>query len=220
MTETRRIDGEHLFPIAEARGVGNFGHVASGMLAEDPYPIKAGIAVAYNILSFPNPDTLMNAIAKMDFFAAVDIVPSEICQMADIVLPETHFLERSGYVHRGHHALWPQLMLRQGIDPLWNARGWSAMVSGILKAMGKATFDVDWKAYQNACLEAAGTSAQAMAAGQGSGRKERAGRYDGVQNTDRQIELYSTILAETGYEPCHLARALWPSRAQGIRIAS
>ena len=202
MTEKRRIDGEHLFPIANAKGEGNFGHVAGGMLADDPYPVRAGIALAYNLLSFPNPDTMEEAIKKMDFFAVVDIVPSEMCQMADIVLPETHFLERSGYVQRGHHAMWPQLMLREGIPALYDGKGWSAIVSGILKAMGKSEFIPDWKAYSDACLEAAGTSIKAMKDNKGvwEEKKEPKGKTE-FETPTKKIELYSTVLEKEGYEP-------------------
>jgi thiosulfate reductase/polysulfide reductase chain A len=125
-----------------------------------------------------------------------------MCQMADIVLPETHFLERSGYAHRGNHALWPQLMLKDGIEPLWDGKGWSSIVSGILKAMGKAEFDVDWKAFNNACLDAAETSTKAMKANEGiwEKKKEPEGMTE-FKTPTKKIELYSTILEKEGHDP-------------------
>jgi anaerobic selenocysteine-containing dehydrogenase len=88
-------------------------------------------------LHFPIPTLFIEAIKKLDFFAVLDIMPSESCQMADIVLPDTYFLESSGYTSRVRNALWPMLLLREGTGALWDNKGWSAIVNGILDAMGK-----------------------------------------------------------------------------------
>ncbi|MFO7774060.1 MAG: molybdopterin-dependent oxidoreductase [Dehalococcoidia bacterium] len=202
MKETRRVDGQHLFPLANAARTGSFGHIAQGILSEDPYPVKVGIMRKYNLLAFPNPDTIIEAIKKLDFFAVVDIMPSESCQMADIVLPDMYFLESGGYTSRVRQALWPMLLLREGTGALWENRGWSAIVNGILDAMGKSEFKVDWAGHREACLEAAGTSMAEMRANNGihERKQELVGRTE-FNTPSKKIELYSTILENEGYEP-------------------
>jgi len=202
MQEQRRVDGQHLFPLANAARTGSFGHVAQGILSEDPYPVKVGIMRKYNLLAFPNPDTIIAAIKKLDFFVVVDIMPSESCQMADIVLPDMYFLESGGYTDRVRNALWPMLLLREGVGALWDNRGWSAIVNGILESMGKSEFKVDWAGHRNACLEAAGTSMAEMRMNNGihERKQELVGRTE-FNTPTKKIELYSTILEEGGYEP-------------------
>ncbi len=202
MKETRRVDGQHLFPLANAARTGSFGHIAQGILSEDPYPVKVGIMRKYNLLAFPNPDTIVEAIKKLDFFAVVDIMPSESCQMADIVLPDVYFLESGGYTDRVRNALWPMLLLREGTGALWDNRGWSAIVNGILDAMGKSEFKVDWAGHREACLEAAGTSMAEMRANNGihERKQELVGRTE-FNTPSKKIELYSTVLENEGYEP-------------------
>lgn len=202
MKEKRRVDGQHLFPLANAARTGSFAHVAQGILSEDPYLVKVGIMRKYNLFVANNPDTLIEAIKKMDFFVTVDIMPSEACQMADIVLPDTYFLEGSGYTNRTRNALWPMLLLKEGVGALWDNKGWSAIVNGILDAMGKSEFKVDWAGYRDSCLEAAGTSMAEMKANNGIHEKkqELVGRTE-FNTPSKKIELYSTILKDGGYEP-------------------
>jgi len=202
MKEKRRVDGQHLFPLANAARTGSFAHVAQGILSEDPYPVKVGIMRKYNLFVANNPDTLIEAIKKMDFFVTVDIMPSEACQMADIVLPDMYFLEGGGYTNRARNALWPMLLLKEGVGALWDNKGWSAIVNGILDAMGKSEFKVDWAGYRDACLEAAGTSMAEMKANNGIHEKkqELVGKTE-FKTPSKKIELYSTILKDGGYEP-------------------
>ena len=114
------------------------------------HPVKVCVAKQYNVLSFPNPDTIIEALKKLDLLVVVDIPPNELCQLADIVLPDMRFLEKKGNVQiRKYHALWPQIMLRDGTGALYDDRGWGGMVDGILEALGKPEFKVSWKAGGN-----------------------------------------------------------------------
>ncbi len=202
MVEKRRVDGQHLFPLANAGRTGAFGHVAEGILSGEPYPVKVGIWRKYNLFVAPDPDRLAEAIKKLDFFVVVDIMPSEAAQFADIVLPDMYFLEGSGYTSRARNALWPQLLLREGVGALWENRGWSAIVNGVLDAIGKPEFKVDWAGHRDACLEAAGTSMDKMKQTNGihENKEDPVGRTE-FNTPSKKIELYSTVLEQGGYEP-------------------
>lgn len=202
MKEKRRVDGQDLFPLANKKRKGAFAHLAQGILSGQPYKVRVGLAKAYNVLSFPNPDTIVEALKTLDFFVAVDIYPNEMCQLADIVLPDTHFLERDGVETRDYHALWPQMLLRQSAGVLWEEKGWGAIVNGILEAMGKPEFKVDWKALEEARLQDVGTSMEYLQTHEGIWEDKK----DPVSKTEfstpsKKIELYSSVLEKEGHEP-------------------
>ncbi|ADH85253.1 molybdopterin oxidoreductase [Desulfurivibrio alkaliphilus AHT 2] len=79
---------------------------------------------------YPNPYRTTLAWRRAEFVFATDVLPSEACLMADIILPEATFLERSGRVElrdevdpplltAGFPALQPAFEAR---DPYWIAR--------------------------------------------------------------------------------------------------
>jgi len=202
MKEKRRVDGQHLFPLANKKRKGAFAHLAQGILSGEPYKVKVGLAKGYNILSFPNPDTMVEAIKTLDFFVAVDLYPNELCQLADIVLPDTHFLEMDGVETREYHAMWPQMMLRQSVGVLWEEKGWGSIVNGILQAMGKPEFKVDWTKLEEARLQDAGTSMEYLKSNNGiwEDKKTPVSKTE-FSTPSKKIELYSTVLEKEKHEP-------------------
>lgn len=60
-----------------------------------PYPIKGWMVYATNLLqAMPRQDETLAAIQKLDLLVVIDVVPSEIAGWADVVLPESVYLER------------------------------------------------------------------------------------------------------------------------------
>lgn len=202
MKEKRRVDGQDLFPLANAKRKGAFGYLAQGILSGKPYPLKVGLAKSYNVLSYPNPDTIIEALKTLEFLVVVDILHNELCELADIVLPDVHFLQQDNFEVRTYHALWHQVLLRQGAGTLWEERGWSSIVNGILEGMGKSQFKVDWKGFQAAQLKDIGTSFDYLKANNGvwENRKPPVG-WTEFNTPSKKIELYSTVLEKDGYEP-------------------
>lgn len=202
MKETRRVDGQHLFPLANKKRKGAFAHLAQGILSGEPYKVRVGLAKGYNVLSFPNPDTIVEALKTLEFFVVVDLYPNELCQLADIILPDLHFLEKSGIETREYHVMWPQIMLRQGVGALWEEKGWGSIVNGIVEAMGKPEFKVDWTGLEEARLQDAGTSMEYLKSHNGIWEDKK----DPVSKTEfntpsKKIELYSMVLEKEGHEP-------------------
>ncbi len=69
--------------------------VRDATLTGQPYPIKGWFVYATNLLqAMPNQQETIRAIQNLDLLAVVDVVPSEIAGWADVVLPESVFLER------------------------------------------------------------------------------------------------------------------------------
>jgi thiosulfate reductase/polysulfide reductase chain A len=60
-----------------------------------PYPIKGWFVYATNLMeALPNAQETIQAIQNLDLLVVVDTIPSEIAGWADIVLPESVYLER------------------------------------------------------------------------------------------------------------------------------
>lgn len=60
-----------------------------------PYPVKSVMAFGMNHRMFPEPDKILEALDKLDFLVATDIVMTETCRHADIVLPACTSMERN-----------------------------------------------------------------------------------------------------------------------------
>lgn len=64
-------------------------------LTEKPYPIKGWFVYATNLIqSIPDERKTIEAIQKLDLLVVIDVIPNEIAGYADVVLPESIYLER------------------------------------------------------------------------------------------------------------------------------
>ncbi|UCF67608.1 MAG: molybdopterin-dependent oxidoreductase [Acidobacteriota bacterium] len=69
--------------------------IREATLTGEPYPIKGWFVYATNLLeALPNRDETIRAMQQLDLLVVVDVIPSEIAGWADIVLPESVYLER------------------------------------------------------------------------------------------------------------------------------
>jgi thiosulfate reductase/polysulfide reductase chain A len=93
------------------------------VLNEDPYPIKALIAFRFDpLMSIPDRGQTQKALDKLDLIVAIDINYSDIAHQADVILPESTYLERTDCVQQAN-GLAPQLVLRkQAIEPRYDTR--------------------------------------------------------------------------------------------------
>jgi thiosulfate reductase / polysulfide reductase chain A len=102
------------YPAARRPKVDNPGHrypfakdtittgIREATVTGKPYPIKGWIVYATNLLNaLPDQPETIRAIKALDLLVVVDVVPSEICGWADVVLPEATYLERFEDLHVG-----------------------------------------------------------------------------------------------------------------------
>ncbi len=69
--------------------------IRDATLSGKPYPIKSWFVYSTNILqALPDPRETLKAIDKLDLLVVCETIPSEIAGYADVVLPDTTFLER------------------------------------------------------------------------------------------------------------------------------
>ena len=69
--------------------------IRDATLSAKPYPIKSWFVYSTNLMqALPNPQETLKAIDKLDLLVVCDTIPSEIAGYADVILPDTTFLER------------------------------------------------------------------------------------------------------------------------------
>lgn len=200
-----RIDSLEKFPLLYQRTKGSFSNLADAILRQEPYPVKAAVVWKDNTLAFPNPRRLEEALATLDFIAVSDIYPSEIVQLADVVLPETTFFEGKGLNPRTYHAMYPQVALRQALPTLHDCKSFGSVSVSMLRKMGYDEFAPEGMgggAILTADLAALGITEDDMINNGGMwGEKTAFTPKTEFGTPSKKIELYSTVLEKYGYDP-------------------
>lgn len=125
--------GHEAFPITDSSH-GNPQMLAHAILNEEPYPIKALIANRFEPLqSIPDAAAVRQALDKLDLIVAIEVNFSEIAWYADVILPESTYLERADSLQMVQGPR-PQLRIRrQAVSPRYDTKpAWE-----ILKELGK-----------------------------------------------------------------------------------
>jgi predicted molibdopterin-dependent oxidoreductase YjgC len=85
------------------------------------------------LLSFPNPNRLREALASLEFLMVIDIFPTQITDLAHVVLPAASFAEKEGtftnFEGRGQR-------LRQAIQPAGNSMPEWQIILQLAERMG------------------------------------------------------------------------------------
>ncbi|MCL6622326.1 MAG: molybdopterin-dependent oxidoreductase [Syntrophobacterales bacterium] len=119
-----RFDGSGgtVFPLADASH-GNPQRLAQAILSQDPYPIKAAIFNRIEPLqSIADSNQMRKALDTLDLIVAIDINFSEIAWFADVILPESIYLERADSLQLAS-GLKPQLFIRrQAVSPRYDTK--------------------------------------------------------------------------------------------------
>lgn len=135
--EKGSIDGKHEFPLVAKlttdRGI--FTNTAERILNKDPNELKMAIFRRYGLLSFPNPPKIAEALKTLDFVVFMDTLPKDICYFADILLPESTFLEKNFVSFRKFTTPGYKLIFSGNAvqDAAGESKGWT----GVLMDLGK-----------------------------------------------------------------------------------
>jgi thiosulfate reductase/polysulfide reductase chain A len=174
------------------------------------YDIKAWIAYGTNLLmGLPNPERTREALRNLDFVVAIDVLPAEICGWADVVLPESTYLERYDDLQSPPYRE-PFVALRQPVvPPIHDTKpGWW-MAKELAKRWGREAELFPWddpRAYLKARVDAMGRSFEELERkGVLTDPKPPLTIEDGVEPTfgtpSGKIELFSQQLADAGHAP-------------------
>ena len=107
------------------------------MLSEDPYPIKAWIAMRHDPFSgMPDPEQQKRAMDKCDLLVSIDTNYSEFGWYSDVILPESTYLERDNFIVQ-QKGLKPRLALRRKtVEPKYDTKSSWEIFTALANRLG------------------------------------------------------------------------------------
>src|SRR6266567_712403 len=136
-----RIDEmDSAFPLA-AKGDGAYLKLRENVLAGSPYPVKGWMILKQDpVNALPEQSKTLRMIEQMAFIGVIDVQMSDTAWYADVVFPESTYLERTDppEVMGG---IVPVVVYRQQvIKPLYDTKHTLEIVQGLAKRMGVAQY--------------------------------------------------------------------------------
>ncbi|SHG65838.1 thiosulfate reductase / polysulfide reductase chain A [Thermosyntropha lipolytica DSM 11003] len=205
-----RVDGGHLFPLAVPAplgGTGLYQSVPDMILKEEPYPVKVAIIYGQSLQSMPQTDKWIKALQKLDYIININIYPDDMATMADLVLPESVYLETAHISPRITNARYPQIAVGEPmIDKLYDTKEVDEIKYLLAKKLGVEQYmpALRGKALLNYRLRRYGiTYDEALKKGgilNGS-QKFEPRDLTSLRTESGKIQLYSSRLEEMGYHP-------------------
>ncbi len=183
--------------------------IREATITGEPYPIKGWLVYATNLLhALPNEDETIKAMQNLDLLVVVDVIGSEIAGWADVVLPESVYLER----HDDLNVEWfrdPFVAIRQPVvespddqKPNW----WIARELAVKLGLEKYYPWQDIEEYLRYRVEGAGLSWERLKKdGIIRGAHQPVYFSEGVPaefpTPTGKIEFYSVQLQQAGFDP-------------------
>lgn len=128
------------FPLA-AKGDGAYLPLRENVLAGTPYPVKAWMVHKQDPMNMlPDQAKTIRMIEQMDFIGVIDIQMSDTAWYADVIFPESTFLERQDPVEM-LPGIWPVVVMRQPvIQPLHDTKPTLEIVQGLAKRLNLSQY--------------------------------------------------------------------------------
>lgn len=198
-------NGKYPFATSEQISTG----IREATITGKPYPIKGWFIYGTNLLqALPNQQETIKAIQNLELMVVVDVVPSEIAGWADVVLPESVYLERYDDLNTSPFKEGFVGIRQPVIDepndqkPNW----WIAKKLADKLGLGQYFPWKDIEEYLDTRLKAAGLSLDELQKTGIIKAPEKPIYFeDGVEpefpTPSGKIEFYSDQLAEAGFDP-------------------
>jgi len=183
--------------------------IRDATLSGKPYPIKGWFVYSANIMqALPNQRETLKAIDKLDLLVVCETIPSEIAGYADVILPDTTFLERYdellvGFGRVGWTALrQPVIAAPDDQKPAW----WIAKQLAEKLGIGACMPFKDMEQYLSYRVEKSGYSWETLKKeGVIIGKPQPITVETGLELTfdtpSGKVEFWSDQLAKAGFDP-------------------
>jgi thiosulfate reductase/polysulfide reductase chain A len=204
------------FPLA-AKGDGAYLKLRENVIAGTPYPVKAWMIHKQDPLNaLPDQGRTLQMLQQMDFVGVVDVQMSDTAWYADVIFPESTYLERTDPIEV-LNGIQPVAVYRQQvIKPLHDTRTTLEIVQGLAKRLGLSQyFDYTIEQWNNAAVKELPLEAPLEHLKKhGVYVAREYPKYGTTLTADHRfitksgkIEIYSERLQEAGYEPLPVYRA-------------
>lgn len=217
-----RVDGGHFFPLSitgPLKGPGIYQSVPDMILADQPYPVKVAIVYGQSLQSMPNPQKWVKAFEKLDYIININIYPDDMATIADLVLPESSYLERYEIAARVTNARYNQIALAEPmIKPLYDTKDLGEIkhliakklgVEQYLPPVGEKTLDAKLKPYGIKFEQAL------KKGGLISGKKDFVPKsLTELKTESGKVQVFSPKLKEMGYAPLPFYEKDWILKPQ------
>ena len=183
--------------------------IRDATLSDKPYPIKSWFVYSTNLMqALPNQQLTRKAIDKLDLLVVCETIPSEIAGYADVILPDTTFLERHdellvGFGRTGWTSLrQPVVAAPHGQKPAW----WIAKQLAEKLGIGACMPFKDMEEYLSYRIEKSGHSWDTLKK-EGVIRAEpqpitvETGLELAFDTPSGKVEFWSDRLAKAGFDP-------------------
>jgi thiosulfate reductase/polysulfide reductase chain A len=183
--------------------------IREATLTGKPYPIKSWFVYSTNLLqALPNREQTLKAIDQLDLLVVFDTVPSDIAGYADVVLPDTTFLERHdellvGFGRNGWTSLrQPVVAAPHDQKPSW----WIAKQLAVKLGIGACMPFKDMEEYLSARVEKSGLSwetlkKEGVILGKPAPITVETGLELKFDTPSGKVEFWSDQLAKAGFDP-------------------
>jgi thiosulfate reductase/polysulfide reductase chain A len=194
--------------------------------AKVAYPIKAWMVYGTNLIqALPQPQKTIEAMKALDFSVVIDVLPAEVTGWADVVLPETTYLERYDDIFSPQYKEGFIALRQPVVPPMHDSKPgyWIARELAQRLDLGAHFPEADIEKYLDTRLQKSGSSLAAIKkTGVIHGPKEPIFIEDGVLPTFKtpsgKVELYSKQLAEAGLDPMPVHTRPDPTPAGYFRL--
>lgn len=205
-TSARRLDGvPWKYPLVPLK-LGVFQEMRDAILTGDPYQAHGWFISRQNpAQALPDSKRTLKAFEKMDFIAVVDVIMNDTAWYADVILPESTYLERYDPLH----IVDEKVFIRQPvIEPQGDARSALWIYKQLGERLGLGDYfqyedEEDYLSQQLAPIN--GNFNTLKTEGYFEPKVEHRNREEIVFNTPSgKIEIYSETLERAGFSP-------WPT---------
>lgn len=139
-TAPRLDELEKDFPLA-AKGDGVYLKLRENVLVGQPYPVKGWMIYKQDPMSaIPDQEKTLQMLRQMDFVGVIDIQMSDTAWFADMILPESTYLERLDPIEM-LGGIRPVILYRQPVvKPLYDTKPALEIVQGLAKRLNLSQY--------------------------------------------------------------------------------
>ena len=167
-------------------------------------PIKGWMVYSTNLMrSVPNPDLIAEAVQHLDLMVVVETMPAEITGYADVIFPDTTYLERYD-VMNSPEGRDPFVSLRQPVvKPLYQSKPswWIAKQLAERLGLGEHFNYGNFREVIEYQLNQMGSSIKDINEKGGVLKKDYVKPRMKFKTASGKVELYSKPLEKAGYDP-------------------